>query len=160
MLFNASYNDHQEYLWFTGLQITTCRLANASNFICGHQNLRNLSPTQPVKILLDFSGTRPGFRSTFKYTLLSIKHFKESDCSLDQRHTKSRDQIHRGKKKSIPFLLDDIKSFDSNNAITQFLLTKNRRLTERRNKSVPLSVGAQALEILSISRRNLSIYIY
>ena len=46
------------------------------------------------KNLLDFSGTRPGFGFTFKHTLLPMKHFKESDCSLDQRHTKSRDEIH------------------------------------------------------------------
>lgn len=45
---------------------------------------------------------------------------------------------------AIKFLSDDIKSFDPNNAITQFLLTKNRRLTERRKKSVPLSVGEES----------------
>ena len=45
---------------------------------------------------------------------------------------------------AIKFLSDDIQTFDPHNAIQHFFTTKNRRLRERKKKSVPLNVGEEA----------------
>ena len=39
---------------------------------------------------------------------------------------------------------DDIQTFDPHNAIKHFFTKKNRRLRERKRRSVPLNVGEEA----------------
>ena len=79
----------------TGLQITTHPLANASNFFCGRQKLKDLIAHMGGEILSDSSGIRLRFDFTFNFHfclhyLQPIKNFIQLDCSLDQHHTKSR----------------------------------------------------------------------
>ena len=83
---------------FPGLQITTRPLANASNFICGWQKLKNLLAHMVSRnfVWLFHNQTEVWLNIYFHFRfhfLLLIKHFLESHFSLDQSHTKLRAKI-------------------------------------------------------------------